>query len=258
MGTRTISPLPTTAASTRSIRQPGKMNHALRRALTRAATANDARFASAVRTQPLNLLSQDYQVRSASSSTVPTLGWSQQLPYPIVSNYHSQSRNSFHTTAAVQSFAVRRRRRGAKRVEETAENIGEDEDNATASRSSSPLQHTPIRDVLQFRQAASDLFDKLERALTPMKAKNDPFVISRLQGDIGEVFQLDLGPKEGLYQLEISEDECVFEYSSPISGKILYCLSATSGEWVGVHDGNAFEGILVRDLIRQCQGLPDL
>ncbi|KAG7355930.1 hypothetical protein IV203_000616 [Nitzschia inconspicua] len=181
-----------------------------------------------------------------NSATMPTF-----LPpyFAFLANY---PRRSFHSSG-MQSFPIRRRRRGDNRIGEAAT-----QEDTTSGPRSNPLQHTPVRDVLLFRQAASDLFDKLERALLPMKAKNDPFILSRSHGEIGEIFKLDLGPKEGFYQLEISEQECVFEYSSPISGKILYCLSSTTGEWVGLVDGNAFEGILVRDLIRQCQGLPDL
>jgi hypothetical protein len=196
----------------------------------------------------------------------------QTIATTILSHHHHHHQiaslshcRTFHSSV-INSLPVRRRRRGAKRVEATGAEDDQDSsrnnDNSYGDddgrRSSNPLQHIPVRDVLRFRQAASDLFDKLERALMPMKAKNDPFITSRSDGDIGKVFKLDLGPKEGFYQLEISEEECVFEYSSPISGKILYCLSATTGEWVGVDDGNAFEGIFVRDLIRQCQGLPDL
>jgi hypothetical protein len=136
--------------------------------------------------------------------------------------------------------------------------LDQDYDENDLSQRRNALQHPPVRDAIRFRQAASDLFDKLERSLMPMKAKNDPFRITRSQGEMGDIFQLDLGPKEGFYQLHISEEECIFEYSSPISGKILYCLSSRTGEWVGVNDGNAFEGVFVRDLIRQCQGLPDL
>ena len=164
----------------------------------------------------------------------------------------------YHSTVS-SCFPVRRRRRGSKRIiDEESVDGNSGDDTATDHQKSNALQHTPVRDIIIFRQAATDLFGKLERALTPMKVKNDPFIISRSHGDIGEIFKLDLGPKEGFYQIEISEEECVFEYSSPISGKILYCLSATTGEWVGVDDGNAFEGIFVRDLIRQCQGLPNL
>lgn len=171
----------------------------------------------------------------------------------------------FHASAGVLLPVRRKRRGGIKQFEDPppSENKGSSDDDRDGTdmdgRSrGTALQHPPVQDVLKFRQAAAALFDKLERALEPMKAKNDYFVVERLDGEIGEVLRLDLGPKEGFYELEISEDECIFQYSSPISGQILYCLSSDSGEWVGCNDGHLFEGIFVRDLIRQCQGLPNL
>jgi hypothetical protein len=121
-----------------------------------------------------------------------------------------------------------------------------------------PLQHNPVVDTTQFCEAGGELLTKLENALEPMKAMNDTFVVERSQGEMGEVLTIDLGPKEGCYRIEMSEAEHVFEYTSPISGKLLYILSASTGEWVGSEDGHIFEGLIVRDLIRQCQGLPKL
>jgi hypothetical protein len=172
------------------------------------------------------------------------------------------STRAFHRSTTVLETVRRRRRGGSMPVEETSpsdasgDNIGGS--NGDGRHRGLALQHPPVQDALKFRQAAGELFDKLERALEPMKDKNDFFVVERLDGEIGEILRLDLGPKEGFYELEISEDECIFQYSSPISGHILYCLSSVSGEWVGCDDGHLFEGIFVRDLIRQCQGLPNL
>lgn len=169
----------------------------------------------------------------------------------------------FHSSSSALDTVRRRRRGGSKPVEEPpfssdSSNNDNNINDGSDGDGRRVAQHRPVQDPLIFRQAASDLFDKLERALEPMKAKNDFFVVQRMDGEIGEVFKLDLGPKEGFYELEVSEDECIFQYSSPISGHILYCLSANSGEWVGCDDGHLFEGIFVRDLIRQCQGLPNL
>ena len=166
-------------------------------------------------------------------------------------------RKWFHSSNP-SSFPIRRRRRGDTPIESNGSVDGTTVADSGGDFNRNALQHQPVQDTQIFQEAVNALFDKLERALTPMKAKNDTFIITRSQGDMGEIFQLDLGPKEGSYQIYVSEEEHVFEYSSPISGKILYCLSASTGNWVGVDDGNAFEGILVRDLIRQCQGLPNL
>jgi hypothetical protein len=150
---------------------------------------------------------------------------------------------TFHHSSPVL-FPVRRRRRGAVTTKRTEEDNDGDDDAEMSPGGGNTLRHTPVTDTVKFRMAAKNLFDKLEIALEPMKKKNEIFIITREEGDLGEIFKIDVGPKEGFYQIEVSEDEHVFEYSSPISGKILYCLSASTGEWVGVDDGNAFEGIL--------------
>jgi frataxin-like iron-binding protein CyaY len=151
-----------------------------------------------------------------------------------------------------------RRRRGAKRIETTTTTVEDDEDDDDDDDHGRTLQHVPVRDTQKFNRATKDLFDKLERALEPMKSKNEIFDISRQRGELGEIFTLQLSPSVGTYTVEVSEEEHIFEYTSPVSGKILYCLSSTTNQWVGLDDGNAFEGILVRDLIRHCYGLPDL
>eukprot|EP00535_Pseudo-nitzschia_heimii_P008543 CAMPEP_0197175910 /NCGR_PEP_ID=MMETSP1423-20130617/1999_1 /TAXON_ID=476441 /ORGANISM="Pseudo-nitzschia heimii, Strain UNC1101" /LENGTH=154 /DNA_ID=CAMNT_0042625175 /DNA_START=298 /DNA_END=762 /DNA_ORIENTATION=+ len=152
---------------------------------------------------------------------------------------------------------VRRRRRGTTRKIDS----GAEETNSEESDSISTLEriHSPVRYSSEFSKAASLLLDKIEKAVEPMKLYNAVFITKRADGDLGEIFTIDLGPKIGLYQMEVSQEEYVFEYSSPVSGKLLYCLSSTTGEWVNVDDGHQFEGILVRDLLRSnCIGLPDL
>jgi hypothetical protein len=91
-----------------------------------------------------------------------------------------------------------------------------------------------------------------------MKEQNDIFVVTRARGELGDTLRIDLSPKEGSYKIEVSEEDCLFQYTSPISGNVLYVNSATTGDWVGIEDGHIFEGLLVRDLIRQCRGLPKL
>eukprot|EP00536_Pseudo-nitzschia_multiseries_P011399 jgi/Psemu1/308166/fgenesh1_kg.385_\ len=166
-----------------------------------------------------------------------------------------QNCHGFHSSAFVR-LPVRRRRRGATRkIEAPPDESHEDRDDLTTLQ----RMHAPVTDPLEFGQAASRLLDKIERAVEPMKTSNEIFDTERSDGEIGEMFSIDLGPKVGVYQIEVSLDEQVFEYTSPISGKLLYCLSSTTGEWVNMEDGHRFEGILVRDLLRSnCIGLPDL
>mmetsp|Transcript_27644 Transcript_27644/g.60868 ORF Transcript_27644/g.60868 Transcript_27644/m.60868 type:complete len:245 (-) Transcript_27644:13-747(-) len=165
--------------------------------------------------------------------------------------------HGFHSSATSMLPVRRRRRKGATRKIETDESSpSEESDDGTTTLQ---RMHAPVTNPLEFSQASLGLLEKIERAVEPMKAYNETFVTKRSRGEIGEMFTIDLGPKAGLYQIETSVDEQVFEYTSPISGKLLYCLSSTTGEWVNMDDGHRFEGIFVRDLLRSnCIGLPDL
>jgi frataxin-like iron-binding protein CyaY len=169
----------------------------------------------------------------------------------------------FYHSSTSLSLPVRRRRHrntSLEKKEKHDDDITSGEITTTAAEEEDTTTTTspPSLTFQDFQTLGDALLDKLEKALQPMKAKNDPFIISRFQGDIGKILRLDLGPTLGIYQVEFSDEEQVFEYSSPISGKLLYFYSTRKKEWIGVDDGNSFEGILVRDLIRQCQGLPDL
>lgn len=154
------------------------------------------------------------------------------------------------------ALPVRRRKRPSQ---STSKNSS---DSASAASEESvgnnPLQHLPVDDDDEFILAGNALLDKLEESVQGMKAQNDIFVVDRFFSDLGEVLTIDLGPKEGTYRIEMSLEEHAFEYTSPISGKILYILSAQTGAWVGIEDGHIFEGIFVRDLLRQCHGMPNL
>lgn len=121
-----------------------------------------------------------------------------------------------------------------------------------------PLKHVAVVESEVFRREADALLTKIERALQPMKEKNEIFVVTRRWEDLGPTLSIDLSPKDGSYIVEVNEEEHLLQFSSPISGSQLYILSQRTGEWVGAEDGHLFEGLLVRDLIRQCQGLPDL
>jgi hypothetical protein len=154
---------------------------------------------------------------------------------------------AFHSTPLTQ-LAQKRRKRGSKQVQETESEESDD----------NPLKHVAVDDPEQFLESVTLLLDKIEKAVAPMKEQNDIFVVTRARGELGDTLRIDLSPKEGSYKIEVSEEDCLFQYTSPISGNVLYVNSATTGDWVGIEDGHIFEGLLVRDLIRQCRGLPKL
>jgi len=46
-------------------------------------------------------------------------------------------------------------------------------------------------------------------------------------------------------------------FQSPLSGTYTYIYNVTTREWVGEEDGHSLLGMLTRDWIRQCNGVPD-
>ena len=68
----------------------------------------------------------------------------------------------------------------------------------------------------------------------------------------------------GTYWLTILPDNStsgggggVVVLQSPLSGSFTYIFDDSSGEWVGSEDGHSLLGMLTRDWIRQCRGVPD-
>lgn len=114
-----------------------------------------------------------------------------------------------------------------------------------------PVKET---DLLKFAVGAQEFLDKMELALEPMKRANEIFVVTRQANSL----TITLPPSDGEYSLEIDEDSQSILMQSPLSGKFCYVLSAVSGEWVNQEDGHSLEGMMVRDLIRQCNGVPKL
>ena len=193
----------------------------------------------------------------STTTTTTTTPWhleTQRGPFQqtMVAHFHS---------SPPDELPVRRRRENdtaRDKATRTAAKTGEGQDEAgDAVDNNNAQSHSAVTDPDEFRQAAKELLDKVETGLEPMAKVNDVFEVRRFKGEQGETLIIDIGPVAGTYRVEISEDECMMQYSSPVSGNVLYMKSAKSGDWVGIKDGHIFEGMLVRDLIRQCNGLPD-
>jgi len=162
----------------------------------------------------------------------------------LIPQSHQQKGQAFRYASS-----VRRRRGAAVSVQRQS---GEDEDRL--------VRHVAVKDPDIFRQEADKLLTKLEAALRPMKKHNDVFNITltpRNNFSNGSL-TLELKPEDGMYRIEVNDEATMVHMTSAISGHYNYVLSASTGEWVDEKDGHSMEGMLVRDLIRQCNGLPDL
>lgn len=175
-----------------------------------------------------------------------------QLVRPRIPNSLAESAlgHSFHSSS-VLDFPERRRRRGAA-------SAGDDnEENSPEDSEVMGIRHTAVTDPEIFAKESRKLMDKIFNALSPLKSSNDDFILTRgHEEDIGDFIMLDLGPVHGQYNIQVDLEEKAVIMQSPISGQILYILSASTGEWCGEVDGHRLDGLLVRDLIRQINGVP--
>lgn len=154
--------------------------------------------------------------------------------------------------SAIRHLSTRRRRRG-----QTGAPVVRSSDAAehrSAEKRAAVNRPVKVTDMMQFLIAAQDFLDNMEDALEPMKKHNEVFVITRGASKL----TVTLRPGEGEYSLEIYEDSFSIMMQTPLSGKFGYVLSAANGDWVNEEDGHTLEGMLVRDLIRQCNGFPNL
>ena len=61
----------------------------------------------------------------------------------------------------------------------------------------------------------------------------------------------------GTYSLTVNPDNSNITLQSMLSGSYSYVYNVSGAEWVGSEDGHSLLGMLMRDWIRQCQGVPD-
>jgi Frataxin-like domain len=113
-----------------------------------------------------------------------------------------------------------------------------------------------VTDLLPFVLASQDFLDKIESSLMAMVEVNrdEVFIIQRSPSKL----TLTLAPVHGMYTFEIVEEQRLIRFVSPLSGGFSYVCDSDTGEWGGAEDGHRPEGILVRDLVRQVNGLPNL
>jgi frataxin-like iron-binding protein CyaY len=165
----------------------------------------------------------------------------------------------FHATCTLR-FPIKRRRRPIAESRETQEKIQWGDEQTTLDS----FRHSPVMNPEEFNAAAKALLEKLWTALKPLEYPvNENLVLTRgYEPDMGDYILVDLGfgtsGSSGQYTIQVQNDQQVLSFASPISGQVTYILSQKTNEWVGEDDGHRFEGLLVRDLIRQCKGVPNL
>ena len=64
------------------------------------------------------------------------------------------------------------------------------------------------------------------------------------------------GGDRGALMLTAEADSDVVTVRLPVSGTLRYRFDERQGRWLNAEDGHDLEGIVVRDLLRQCRGFP--
>jgi hypothetical protein len=166
-----------------------------------------------------------------------------------------------------------RRRRGARGGKAGLVNVnnqgGNDESALKSSIRHNILAPEPVLNDDDYKQACSVFLDRLLKALEPMKAHNheDDFHIhvidksphASTNAAISDHWELSITmrPGDGKYTISTDPDHLSILMSTPFSGSHNYVLCRDTREWRGDEDGHSLEGLLVRDLIRQCNGYPN-
>lgn len=177
-----------------------------------------------------------------------------------------QCKRNFNATS--KTLARRRKRQGSYVVDnfvikQRAGKNNNDSDHIGSESDRSPIKPVALCNLEVFLAEANFFLDRVEMAVEPMKLCNNVFEVVRSykneNKDIDESvdeLRINLQPHLGIYSLLVDEEGMCLLMTSPISGLHSYVLSVVSGEWIGTEDGHSLEGLLVRDLIRQCNGVP--
>lgn len=148
----------------------------------------------------------------------------------------------------------RRRRRGGGGGDTHAEAANDNNDEFK--------EHSAVTDPVEFLETGRATLLKIQAAVEPMKAVNDPFKVTLIDSqdhdNLENKLTIEVEAKWGSYVIELEHEEKLLMLRSPVSGGHTYFYSKKTHEWIDTVDHHSFEGIFVRDLIRHCRGLPDL
>jgi len=197
---------------------------------------------------------------------------------PFVHNYNCQ----------VQCFSfstrIRRRKRQVGKDIPAAPHVEDDTPDSPVENNSfaSPARHSADLSPEEFLAVSTRLLDRVQSAITQLKDCNDGLEVIRYppsdlagpnkhgMSHMAEQLSIQIKPSEdlfwggGTYLLSVHLDRVnsankrggFVTLRSPLSGTYTYTWKASTKEWVGDEDGHSLLGMLTRDWIRQCAGVP--
>jgi hypothetical protein len=126
---------------------------------------------------------------------------------------------------------------------------------APASRKKSKSTSIKVSDSepsFDFNDEITSILQKVNEAVLPMKALNDPFEIN-LDMDTP---QLLIETKHGDFSITVNFSRNLLLFHSYITGKHEYAFEPVEKVWLSIRDEHDFRGLLIRDMIRHLNGCP--
>lgn len=104
----------------------------------------------------------------------------------------------------------------------------------------------------KFALLSAEFLDRVQTAMEPLHPPvNDKF---QLQRDGNDELVIHTNSKE--FVIEVLSSKQQIEFSSPVSGLRTYQWNAMAKRWEDETDSHDIEGLLTRDLMRFCAGIP--
>lgn len=174
--------------------------------------------------------------------------------YPRSKHYLPQTINP--TPSSIRSFSASNGSRKTSRRRRAGSGVTQADSEVDRSSLNAPSSSSIVEDEDIFLGTVRAYLDKVEEALEPMKAYNEVFKVKRDANESGRNLTITLKPGEGQYIFQVDNEMKTLTLNSPMSGTYTYVLCGYTDNFVGINDGHLCEGMLVRDMIRHCNGLP--
>ena len=127
-------------------------------------------------------------------------------------------------------------------------------DTAPSSSASSFADARMDADVkAYFLAEAEDMLSDISDAIEVILPQNPGYEINRIAPDNLEV---RCGDNGGTYVFRVDHEQQCLGVVSPVSGVNKYTLHPDEGLWLGVNDSHDMRGLIIRDFMRHCIGLP--
>lgn len=92
----------------------------------------------------------------------------------------------------------------------------------------------------------------IEKAVTPLQTQNPGFEVQH-----GAEGELVIVTQRGRHTVSVDGGRQLLVLQSYFSGFHKYAFAAEDGTWLSVKDGHDMRGLITRDLMRHCAGVPE-